>query len=67
MLKAAGGTGVVEAVDATEGAVGYAALPDIAVKDHILWGTMILVILLCGPGKISLDYLIERRLRYDRA
>jgi putative oxidoreductase len=42
--------------------VSYAALPDIAIKDHILWGTMILVILLCGPGKISLDCLLERRL-----
>ncbi len=42
--------------------VSYAALPDIAIKDHILWGTMILVILLCGPGKISLDHLLERRL-----
>ena len=41
--------------------VSYAALPDIAIKDHILWGTMILVILLCGPGKISLDYLLEQR------
>src|SRR5438105_14591018 len=34
--------------------VSYAALPDIAVKDHILWGTMLLVILFCGPGRISL-------------
>ena len=42
--------------------VSYAALPDIAVKDHILWGTMILVILLCGPGKISLDFWLEQRL-----
>jgi putative oxidoreductase len=42
--------------------VSYAALPDIAVKDHILWGTIILVILLVGPGKISLDHLLERRL-----
>ena len=45
--------------------VSYAALPDIAVKDHILWGTMILVILLCGPGKISLDYVLGRRLGVD--
>lgn len=45
--------------------VSYAALPDIAIKDHILWGTMILVILLCGPGKISLDYLLGRRLGVD--
>lgn len=42
--------------------VSYAALPDIAVKDHILWGVMILVILLCGPGRISLDGWLERRL-----
>ena len=42
--------------------ISYPALPDIAVKDHILWGTMILVILLFGPGKISLDHLVERRL-----
>ena len=40
--------------------VSYAALPDIAIKDHILWGTMILVILLVGPGRISLDHLLER-------
>src|SRR5437870_13853001 len=42
--------------------VSYAALPDIAVKDHIFWGTTILVILLCGPGKISLDFWLEQRL-----
>jgi len=41
--------------------VSYAALPDVAVKDHILRGMMILVILLCGPGRISLDYWLERR------
>jgi len=42
--------------------ISYPALPDIAVKDHILWGTMILVILLFGAGKISVDSLLERRL-----
>ena len=42
--------------------VSYPALADIQVKDHILWGTMILVILIFGPGKISLDHLLERRL-----
>ena len=45
--------------------ISYAALPDIAVKDHILWGTMILVVLLFGPGKVSLDHLIARRLGID--
>ncbi len=42
--------------------ISYAALPDIAVKDHILWGTMLLVLTVCGPGKIALDYWLERRL-----
>ena len=42
--------------------ISYPALADIQVKDHILWGTMILVILLFGPGKISLDHPLERRL-----
>ena len=32
------------------------------VKDHILWGTMLLVLTICGPGKIALDTLLERRL-----
>jgi putative oxidoreductase len=42
--------------------VSYAALPDIAVKDHVLWGTMIGVVLLFGPGRISLDQWLEGRL-----
>jgi len=41
--------------------ISYPALADIQVKDHILWGTMILVVLLFGPGRISLDHLLERR------
>jgi putative oxidoreductase len=31
------------------------------VKDHILWGTMLLVLTICGPGRIALDTLLERR------
>lgn len=33
------------------------------VKDHILWGTMLLVLTICGPGKIALDTLLERWLK----
>ena len=43
--------------------VSYADLPDIAVKDHILWGTMLLVLFICGSGKIALDTLLERAVR----
>jgi putative oxidoreductase len=42
--------------------VSYPALQDIAIKDHILWGTMLLVLTICGPGKIALDHWLERRL-----
>src|SRR4030081_413365 len=41
--------------------VSYAALPDIGVKDHLLWGVLILVVLVFGPGKISLDYWLDGR------
>ncbi len=30
-------------------------------QQHILWGTMIAMILFHGPGRLSLDYLIKRR------
>lgn len=35
--------------------VSYPDLPDIAVKDHVLWGLMLLVLLVYGGGGISLD------------
>jgi putative oxidoreductase len=41
--------------------VSYASLPDIAVKDHYLWGVLILVVLIFGPGKISLDHWLQGR------
>jgi putative oxidoreductase len=41
--------------------VSYASLPDIAVKDHYLWGVLILVVFIFGPGKISIDYWLESR------
>jgi len=47
--------------------ISYPALADIQVKDHIFWGTMILVVLLFGPGKISLDHLVERKLGRENA
>jgi putative oxidoreductase len=46
--------------------VSYASLPDVAVKDHYLWGVLILVVLVFGPGKISLDQWFEGRLSRRR-
>lgn len=32
-----------------------------ALKDHILWGVLILIIVFYGHGRISLDYLIQKK------
>jgi putative oxidoreductase len=40
----------------------YATLAETGgVKDHVLWGTMLLVLTISGPGKIALDTWLERR------
>ena len=42
-------------------ATSYPDLSPAGVKDHILWGALLLVLFFYGPGKLSLDYLIGRR------
>ena len=42
-------------------ATSYPDLSPAGVKDHILWGALMLVILFYGPGKIALDEWIKRR------
>ncbi len=42
------------------------ASPDISIggmKDHYLWGLMLLITVFHGPGKLSIDELLRRRLR----
>ena len=46
--------------------VSYPDLPDIAVKDHILWGSMLLVLLVYGGGGISFDRRLQSRLAGTR-
>lgn len=41
--------------------VSYPDLPDIAVKDHVLWGRMLLVLLVYGAGRISTDQRLASR------
>ena len=44
--------------------VAATSYPDLSVaglKDHILWGTLLLVTIFYGPGKIALDHWIARR------
>jgi putative oxidoreductase len=41
--------------------ISYPDLSDAGLKDHMLWGALILVTFFYGPGKISLDALLQRR------
>jgi len=44
--------------------VAVASYPDISeagIKDHQLWGALLLVTLFHGPGRLSLDHLIRNR------
>jgi len=43
-------------------AISYPDLSLAGLKDHILWGALLLVLFFYGPGKLSLDHLIGRRL-----
>lgn len=41
--------------------ISYPDLSDAGLKDHMLWGTLLLVTLFYGPGKIAVDYWLQRR------
>ena len=41
--------------------ISYPALSEVGVKDHTYWGILLLVTLLHGPGKLSLDHWIRRK------
>ena len=42
-------------------ATSYPDLSPAGLKDHILWGTMLLVTLFYGPGRIAVDEWLRRR------
>lgn len=41
--------------------ISYPGLSGAGLKDHILWGTMLLVTLFYGPGKIAVDAWLKQR------
>lgn len=43
--------------------VSYPDISPAGVKDHTLWGTMLLVTLFYGAGKLSLDNLLQPKLQ----
>jgi putative oxidoreductase len=42
--------------------ISYADLSDAGRQDHFYWGMFLLLFLFHGPGKLSLDYWIRRKL-----
>ena len=40
--------------------ISYPDLGEVGLKDHQMWGLLLLVTLLHGPGRLSLDHLIQR-------
>jgi uncharacterized membrane protein YphA (DoxX/SURF4 family) len=40
--------------------LSYPDLSDVGLNDHILWGTLMLVLAVYGPGKLSVDGLVSR-------
>jgi putative oxidoreductase len=42
--------------------ISYPDLSDLGRQDHLLWGVLLLVTLLHGPGRLSLDHWIKRRI-----
>ncbi|MCG8614243.1 MAG: DoxX family protein [Pseudomonadales bacterium] len=42
-------------------AISYPDISAAGIKDHYFWGTMLLVLIVYGPGSWSLDHLIKRR------
>jgi putative oxidoreductase len=47
-------------------ALSYPDLNAAGLRDHQVWGIMLLVPLLFGPGKLSLDYLLCKKLTCQR-
>lgn len=41
--------------------ISYPGLGEAGLKDHVYWGILLLVTLLHGPGKISVDHFIRRK------
>lgn len=47
-------------------AISYPDLSAAGLKDHVLWGMLLLVLFFYGPGTLSLDHWFSRRLDVDR-
>lgn len=41
--------------------ISYPDLNEVGVREHMVWGILLLVPLLHGPGKLSVDHLLRKR------
>jgi len=46
--------------------ISYPGLGEVGLKDHQYWGLLLLVTMMHGPGRLSLDYLIDRFLLHGK-
>ena len=42
--------------------ISYSGLSPAGLKDHVLWGTLLLVLFFYGPGKLSVDHVLGQKL-----
>ena len=42
-------------------AISFPDISDLGLQDHLLWGMLLLVTLMHGPGRLSVDYWLRRR------
>ncbi|MFO1325544.1 MAG: DoxX family protein [Burkholderiales bacterium] len=40
--------------------ISYPDLSDAGLKDHVLWGALLLVLFVYGPGKVAVDQFFDR-------
>lgn len=52
----AAGLGVINVI----AVIAYPEISDLGLQDHLLWGLMLLVTLLHGPGRFSCDHWLNR-------
>ncbi|MFT5111864.1 MAG: putative oxidoreductase [Parasphingorhabdus sp.] len=44
--------------------ISYSSLNPAGIQDHMIWGLMLLIPFLHGPGKISIDHFFRQRYMY---
>jgi putative oxidoreductase len=43
-------------------AISLADIPEAALQQHVFWGSLLAALVLWGPGRLSVDHLLSRRI-----